>query len=153
MTSFAFLDPLQAAAHEAEAAEGRFRRSAAARIAELEQARAFAFRRVNFMRAVAEAVASVEDEEAAAAHAGAALRARLGWASDSEARSEVAARFAAVAHALYRALSPEEADATTARNEVGQALAAFEAWYAATHERPFWALFEHYIPETPLVDF
>jgi len=33
------------------------------------------------------------------------------------------------------------------------ALAQFETWYAQTHTTPFWTLFEHYIPETPRVDF
>ena len=152
MTPLPFLDELQAAAHDAEAAEAAFRRNAAARIAALEQERAFAFRRVNFMRAVAEAVASVEDEDAAVAHASAALRARLGWSSDSEARSSVVARFAPVAEALFLAL-PSEADPPASPADVRAALASFEAWYAETHTKPFWALFEHYIPETPLVDF
>jgi len=33
------------------------------------------------------------------------------------------------------------------------ALASFEAWYRDTHPGPFWALFDHDMPETPLVDF
>jgi hypothetical protein len=36
---------------------------------------------------------------------------------------------------------------------VPEALAAFEAWYAGNRPTPFWVLFEHYIPETPQVDF
>jgi hypothetical protein len=36
---------------------------------------------------------------------------------------------------------------------VHDALAAFETWYAGSHQVPFWALFDHYIPETPRVDF
>ena len=151
MTRLAFLGALQAAAHDAEAAEAAFRRNAAARIAALEQEGAFAFRRVNFLRAIADAVSGAEDEQAAAAHANAALHARLGWTSDSEARSAVVARFAPVAEALFLAL-PSEAD-RPAPADVRAALASFETWYAETHERPFWALFEHYVPETPLVDF
>ena len=152
MTPLPFLDELQAAAHDAEAAEAAFRRNAAARIAALEQERAFAFRRVNFMRAVAEAVASAEDKDAAVAHASAALRARLGWTSDSEARTAVVVRFAPVAEALFLAL-PSEADRPASPADVRAALASFEAWYDETHAKPFWTLFEHYIPETPLVDF
>jgi hypothetical protein len=156
MTSLPFLDDLQAAAHDAEAAEAAFRRSAAARIAALEQERAFAFRRVNFMRAIADAVAAAEDEDAAVAHASATLRARLGWTSDSEARSAVLARFAPVAEALFVALAPEAdraANREAAVADVRAALASFETWYDETHAKPFWTLFEHYIPETPLVDF
>ena len=31
--------------------------------------------------------------------------------------------------------------------------ALFEAWYAEAHGVEFWSLFEHPMPETPLVDF
>jgi len=152
MTSLSILDDLQAAANDAEAAEAAFRRNAAARIAALEQERAFAFRRVNFMRAIADAVSPAEDEKAAVAHASAALRARLGWTSDSEARTAVLARFAGVAEALFRAyVSDEGRQADPA--DIRAALASFETWYAETHAKPFWAMFEHYVPETPLVDF
>ncbi|MGX9576492.1 hypothetical protein [Mesorhizobium sp. f-mel] len=88
-----FLVELKTAAEAAKVAEGRFRREAAVRIAALEQERAFAFRRLNLMQAIAEAMASAESEEIAVASAFATLRTRLGWNSDSEARSEVIARF------------------------------------------------------------
>jgi hypothetical protein len=152
MARLAFLDALQAAADDAEAAEAAFRRNAAARIAALEQERAYAFRRVNFLRAIADAVSVAEDEETAAAHANAALRTRLGWTSDSKARSAVLTHFAPVAAAIFLAYAAE-ADREAGRADVRAALASFEAWYAETHAKPFWALFEHYIPETPLVDF
>jgi len=152
MTRLAFLDELQAAADDADAAEAAFRRSAAARIAVLEQERAYAFRRLNFLHVVADAVACAEDEQAAAAHANATLCARLGWTSDSEARSAVCTHFAPVATSIFLARAAE-ADGEVCQADVRAALASFEAWYAETHERPFWALFDHYIPETPLVDF
>jgi hypothetical protein len=152
MTRLAFLDELQAAAADAEAAEAAFRRNAAARIAALEQERAFAFRRVNFLRAIADAVFGAEDEQAAAAHASAALRARFGWTSDSEARSAVLMHFAPVATSIFLAQACDAGE-ESGQADVRAALAFFEAWYAETHEKPFWALFEHYIPETPLVDF
>jgi hypothetical protein len=37
--------------------------------------------------------------------------------------------------------------------DVRQALADFEDWYQATYRTPFWSLFEHYMTETPVVDF
>ena len=134
MTRLAFLDELQAAADDAEAAEAAFRRSAAARIAALEQERAFAFRRVNFLRAIADAVSRVEDEQAAAAHANAVLRARLGWTSESEARSAVLARFEPVVVAIFLAHADVRPISRRRQAEVRVALAAFEAWYAQTHE-------------------
>jgi hypothetical protein len=61
MTAMSFLEDLQAAARDAEAAEAAFRREVAARMAGLEQQRAFAFRRFNLMQAIAEAVGPAED--------------------------------------------------------------------------------------------
>lgn len=150
--ALSFLDALQAAADDASGAETAFRRSAAARIAVLEQERTFAFRRVNFMRAIDATVAAAEDAPAAVAEAAAALRARLGWAGDSEAREAVVTRFAPVAEALFHAHDPGEVG-TARDDDVRQALAAFETWYAETHATPFWVLFEQPMPETPLVDF
>jgi hypothetical protein len=145
-----FLDTLKAAAGEAEAAEGRYRREVAQRISLLERERAFAFRRLNLMRAVADAVAGSEGEEIAVANALAVLRSKLGWSSDSEPQAEVLSRFAPVGQAVFRNLAAtEDAPATS----VQQALAEFEAWYADHRPAPFWALFEQHIPETPRVDF
>ena len=106
MTATSFLEDLRAAARDAEAAEAGFRREVAARIADLEQQRAFAFRRLNLMQAIAEAVGPAEDEPTAMAYALAALRARLNWESDSEARAAVLARFAPVAQAVFASLMP-----------------------------------------------
>ncbi len=150
MTAISFLEGLQAAARDAEAAEAAFRREVAARIADLEQRRAFAFRRLNLMQAVTEAVGPAEDEPTAIACALAALRARLGWESDSEARATVLARFAPVAQAVFASLTPDDDNRDT---DVAAALIQFETWYAQTHTTSFWTLFEYYIPETPRVDF
>ena len=146
-----FLDVLVQAAEEAQQAEAAFRCEVAARTKALEQERAFAYRRLNFMRAIAGTLADAESEEIALASAQAVLREKLGWSSDSEARNEVVTRFASVARAAFASLAPSEAGAAEA--DVGQALAAFEAWYTSTHPQPFWMLFETYMPETPRVDF
>jgi len=151
-----FLERLRTAADDAEAAEGTLRRDFAQRLKAAEAERAFAYRRLNLMRAVAEAVVAAEDAESAVAGAIAVLRSRLGWATDSEARDAVQARFAPVAQAIVASLSPGAADAPAAEAadaDVVAALAEFEAWYANTHPVPFWALFETYLPETPVVDF
>src|SRR5436190_1428200 len=73
-----------------------------------------------------------------------------GARDDGEGRAAVLSQFATVARAVFGALDAEpdgEGESTEA------ALANFEGWYAQSHARPFWFLFEHYIPETPLVDF
>ena len=145
-----FLDALKAAAEDAAKAEDNFRREIAERTKALERERAFAHRRLNFMRMVADAVATAETEADAVAAANSVLRSRLGWSSDSEARTEVTTRFAAVAESIFAALDDDTSD--QAPDVVG-ALRDFEAWYASTHPHPFWYLFEHYMPETPVVDF
>jgi hypothetical protein len=145
-----FLDALKAAAQRAQSAEDEYRRQAARRVAVLEQERAFAFRRLNLMNAVAAAVAEAESEEIAVANALAVLRGKLGWSSDNEARAEVMSRFAPVAQAVFRSFAPsQQAPVST----LSDSLAEFEDWYASSHPTPFWVLFEQYIPETPRVDF
>jgi hypothetical protein len=150
MTATAFLDELAAAARSAELTEQAYRREVAARIAILEQERAFAFRRVNLMKSITETVTAAESEEIAVSRALAVLRARLGWVGDSEVRNDVLSRFSSVAQAIFAKLAPEERDNVT---DVRTALEAFENWYAQTHKVKFWQLFEHHIPETPRVDF
>ncbi len=150
MTAMSFLEDLRVAARDAEAAEAGFRREVTARISDLEQQRAFAFRRLNLMLAIAEAAGPAEDEPTAMAYALAALRARLNWESDSEARAAVLARFAPVAQAVFASLMPDDDNSAA---DVAAALTQFETWYLQTHTAPFWTLFEHYIPETPRVDF
>jgi hypothetical protein len=150
LAATSFIDALKTAADQAEAAEAQFRREAAQRVAALERERAFAFRRLNLMRAIANAIAESENEEIAVASASAVLRNKLGWSTDSEARVQVLSNFASVSQAVYRNFAPAE-DAPSISVET--ALAEFESWYAGGHSAPFWVLFEHYVPETPLVDF
>ena len=145
-----FLVELKAAAEAAKTAEGSFRREAALRVAALEQEREFAFRRLNLMQAIAEAMVSAESEEIAVASAFAALRTRLGWNSDNEARSEVIIRFSPVALAVFRAAASGEDEPVV---DAHAALETFERWYAQARGSPFWMLFEQQMPDTPLVDF
>jgi len=147
-----FLDALKLAADRATAAENDFRREIAGRTRALERERAFAFRRMNLMRAVADVIAAAEGEEIAVAGAATVLRAGLGWSSDSEARIAVVSRFAPVAQAVFATLAPSD-DEEASGPDVIAALAEFETWYAEAHSSPFWTLFESYMPETPVVDF
>ena len=147
-----YLDALKLAAESSSAAEDEFRSQIAERIKELEKQRSFAFRRLNLMREVSGVISGAESEEIAVAGATAVLRAKLGWASDSEARIAVVSSFAPVAQAMFASLAPVESD-DEERPDVIKRLAEFEAWYEATHPNPFWVLFENYMPETPVVDF
>ena len=141
-----FLDELKCAAERASQAEDAFRREIAARTKSLERERAFAHRRLNMMRDIDEVIAPAASEENAIAAAEAALRLRLGWPDLSPARTEVLSRFAPVARAVFAIRESDD-------NDVVAALASFEEWYRDTHPGPFWALFDHEMPETPLVDF
>jgi hypothetical protein len=145
-----FLAVLQSAADNAAEAEAQFRRDANQRFAALEAARAFAHRRLNLMRAIADAAAQPESEEIAVANVLAVLLEKLGWHGDSEARSEVLSHFAPVARAVASVSAREDGGSEP---DVMRTLAEFETWYAQNHPGPFWALFEHHLPETPVVDF
>jgi hypothetical protein len=145
-----FLDELKLAADTASAAEKTFRQQTAQQIAALDRERAFAFRRLNLMRVITEAIANSENEEIAVATALATLRARLDWGNDSEARAEVLSHFAPVARAVFGHLA---SDGSAPAPDVTRALAAFENWYAETRQTPFWSLFDHHRMETPVVDF
>ena len=143
-----YLDALKLSADRSAVAEDEFRRQIAARIKELEKQRAFAFRRLNLMKEVSGVVASAESEEIAVAVVTAVLRAKLGWASDSEARMAVVSNFAPVAQAMFASLAPVESE-DEQQPDVIKALAEFESWYAETHPNPFWVLFDNYMARIP----
>ena len=103
MSASSYLDALTIAANQAAAAEdgafvARLRRASR----RWERDRVHAFRRLNLMRAIAEAISPVESPEIAVAATNAVLRHRLGWADDSEARAEVLSHFAPIALASVR---------------------------------------------------
>lgn len=156
---FAMLEQAAAAAADAEHA---FKVEAQQRGQALAAARAEAFRRMNFLKGLAGSLGAAADEDEAVQAARAYLCNRLGWDDLTPARMDVLAHFADVARAVHLALAgplPEDTFAQASSVQEGSmrdpsaAMAAFEAWYSATRETPFWHLFEHYMPETPLVDF
>jgi hypothetical protein len=150
-----FLDDLEQAAKTCENDEAEFRRTMNARVAALAEARAFAHRRMNVMRSLFDTVSQADDPAIAVAAAITALRNRLGWREDSEARDQVLDRYAGLALAAFRATHEDVtvAEPDEPAPDVATALAEFEAWYASARGKSFWVLFEHYMPETQLVDF
>lgn len=147
MDASSYLQYLKQDAEAAKAAELDYRREATRRIAGLEEQRAFAFRRLNLMQAIIQAIAPDDSEEIAVANALATLRSRLGWVGDSEARDEFLEQFTPVAVALARATARQDGA------DIAGALSAFETWHVESRGVPFWALFEQPMPETPRVDF
>jgi hypothetical protein len=147
----AVLATFEAAAAAAGDTETAVRKRAYAEIAAAERERAFAYRRLNLMRTLARAIGGADKEEEAVGRGLAAVRAELGWESDSDTRAATLDQFAAVIRATFAALAPEtEEEARGA--DVARTLADFEAWYERTYERTFWVLFEQEIAELPLVE-
>ena len=146
-----FLTSLQSAAQRADRAEDDLQREIVERRKAIEQARKFAYRRYNFMRAVAGAVTGAENREAAIDGALTSMRNSLGWSGDGEARQETMTDFVPVAEAIFASVSPTETEPPAL--DVLTSLEQFEAKYLAKRGTPFWSLFENYFPETPVVDF
>jgi hypothetical protein len=147
-----FLSELETAALAADAEETAFRREAAARIETLERARTFAFRRLNVLRAMAEAAGRAPDAEASIAAQLALIRDRLGWqAAEGETPRAVLDRLAALAACVDGDVRAGTAE--LAPDSPCAELARFESWYAERFGSAFWALFDRYVPETPVVDF
>lgn len=157
----AYLDALERTAHEVSAAEESYRREAAVRFRELEQQRAFAFRRLNLMRTVAAAVAGIEEEAEAQAAGGAAFLRELDWTGATESQRQTLEQFRPVILAAWRlsraqaegAESGAAADGAAADDvTLARALAAFEEWFAGARNGAFLTVMEREIVELPLVE-
>jgi hypothetical protein len=144
------LAAFETAASAAGQAEAALRKQMEAEILRLERQRAFAYRRLNFMRALSADIQSAENEEAALARGRAAVCAQLGWHSESETRTETLSRLAPVVQATFACLGSAAPEPPA--GEVVTALADFESWYEARFERAFWSLFDQHIEEMPLVE-
>lgn len=148
----ALLAAFEAAADTASKAEAALRKRMEAEVAAAERQRAFAYRRLNLMRTLTRAISRAESEEAAVSSGLAAVRAQLGWESDSDTRSETLSRLGPVVSAAFAGLAAPARDAQAPAADVARSLAEFEAWYERTYGRSFWALFEQEIAELPLVE-
>ncbi|RIK96896.1 MAG: hypothetical protein DCC74_09215 [Proteobacteria bacterium] len=161
-TLTAFLDGLEQQAHDASAAEENFRRDIAKRLRELEQERAFGFRRFNLMRSVIDAVASGKDEEEALAKGRETVAQELQIGAETAVNLETLQRFEPVLRACWGACvaEPEAADAadagtgaeTAGAAAVAAALKEFEAWFSTARNGSFLSLMDQEIVELPLVE-
>ncbi len=142
------LATLAARAEAASAEEAVYRREALRRTELLERSRAFAYRRLNLLKKMAEVAADEPDAKKAADARIVAAFVDIGWIAGSLADlddkgRETEARFRPVAEALGDEDEPR----------LLAALDAFEAWFAERFKRDFCAVFDRYIPDTPKVDF
>lgn len=145
-----YLDELDRLAKEANVAEDEFRQNIAKRVRELEEARAFAFRRLNLMKSVGQAVADAKDEEEVKAQASTAFLAEVSWTGGSQFQRDVLEKFMPVALAVWAASKPDAKEEDAA--EIAKELAVFEAWFAQDRETPFLTLMQQELPELPLVE-
>jgi hypothetical protein len=146
----ALLAVFETAASTAGETEAALRKQMESEILRLERQRAFAFRRLNFMRLLSDGIEAAENEEAAVAMGCATVRTQLGWHSESETRTETLSRLTPVIQTTFACLNPAEAEPPTAK--AVEALADFEAWYEARFGQAFWSLFEQQVEELPLVE-
>jgi hypothetical protein len=145
-----YLAGLQATADAAAHRETAFRKEAPQRIATLERERAFAYRRLNLMRAIDGAVDGAESEDSAVRAGLAMLRAKVDETSESSIPTPVMTHFASVVASVFHVV---EGEGELPVSAIGETLAVFEAWYLAAYSKPFLTLFEHVMPQTPVVDF
>lgn len=143
-----YLAGLEGAARAASAREEEYRREFAKKVREHEQERAFAFRRLNLMKAIGESVSGAKDEDEAKAKGQAAFERELGWTGATEMQRQTTEHFLPVVMASWRAAQP----GTVESQAVSSALADFEVWYANNRKGPFLTLLEQEAVELPLVE-
>ena len=149
------IDGFEVAAKVAQAVENKYRADAAREIARLEQARVVCFRRVRLVKLLAGPSAEAETVEASVAAQRCAVADEFGWDANREDHKVVLARLEPPGRAIWAALHlpvtaahPRDAPPTLETE-----LAAFEDWYQGHAGQSFYALFDQYVPQAPLVDF
>jgi hypothetical protein len=146
----ALVAEFEAAAKTAQQAEEALRKRLTQEVAQLERQRAFAFRRTRLIRVLATTAAAADAEAAAVAAQRRAVHDELGWGGESEAHAAILDRLEAVGRAVWACTSAAGEGTAVA---VTAQLEQFEAWFEATRGKPFYALFDQYYPEVPVVDF
>src|SRR5260370_33145161 len=152
---------LQADCTAAEAVERSVRASVDAQIRAAEQARAFAWRRLNALSDMARVAAREPDREAAIEGQLVALFREIGWIENGlaelgEGAQPLIDRLRPVAEALHAQVHPaatSEDEGASPPPDPLAAFRAFETWYESERGQPFLQVFERYVPPTPLVEF
>jgi tRNA A37 N6-isopentenylltransferase MiaA len=155
-TAAALVAEFESAARTVQQAEDALRKRMADEVAELERRRAFAFRRANVVRALAQAAAASETEEAALAAQRASLRDELDWRLESAVQREILDRLQPLGRLMWRCLRGEDGGAKGKEDmssAVRAELDAFESWFETAHGKSFYTLFDQYVPELPVVEF
>lgn len=144
-----YIDDLDRIARAASEAEEIFRKDAARRAEELRKERVFAFRRLNLLRAVGNAVRSVDEAEEAQANGRHVLTREAGWTGTTPAQKEVAERFSPVTLSIWAATGDDRMGDGIS---TADAMASFEKWFEESRKTAFLDLMEREVVELPLVE-
>jgi len=157
-----FISRLQADCTQAETNERSIRANVDAQIKAAEQARAFAWRRLNALSDMARAAAGEPEREASIERQLVALFRDIGWIETGlselgEGRQPLIAALRPIAEALHDHTHPpkveEGQDAPPPPPDPIAAFRAFETWYEQERGQPFLQVYERYMPPTPVVEF
>jgi len=160
--ALALVAEFESAAKATRAAEEELRKRLTEQIASIERQRAFAFRRTRLVRTLATAAdvnaakpeAERRDEAVVAAEAWSrqrrAVREELGWTGESRAYDAILVQLQPVGQAVRHCACSSQPDAGAV---VLDELEKFETWFEDAHGKSFYALFDQYAPEVPVVDF
>lgn len=149
-TTQALLSEFESAAQTAQHAEAVLRKQMTEEIARLERQRAFAFRRVRLIRALADGAAGADTVEAALHGQVRTLCEELEWSGGNESQKEVFKQLEPVCRTVWQCSCG--VDGASPANVTAE-LEAFEQWFEKTRGVPFYNLFDQYVPEVPVVDF
>ena len=146
----ALLGQFEAAAETAQEAEIAVRKKMADEVARLERERTFAFRRVRLVRTLLNA-AEVHDTETEALMAERrAVCNELDWNGETEMQSTILDRLQPVALGIWKCTCTDTEQGSA---EITQELRDFETWHETAYGKSFYALFDRYVPQVPVVDF
>ena len=152
------LEPFRSAARATDDEEIAVRKEANARIAILERARAYAYRRLDFMTTLDQTARSAGSRTEAISRQKQAVLDRFGWTGfDSDPRLEISEAIAPLLLAVATIHHEDETDAASPPSDeapdLGMTVNTFEDWYRMRFGSEFWTLADHFFPDTPLVDF
>ena len=147
--AMALVAEFEAAAKTAQAAEAELRKRVAEQVGRLERQRAFAFRRTRLIRTLATSAnvgAEASEPEQVWGAQRQAVRDELGWTEPSDNYDAILVR----RQPVWQCACAADGEAPPA---VAPELEAFEAWFEGAHGKSFYALFDQYVSEVPVVDF
>jgi hypothetical protein len=149
--AMALVAQFESAAKTAQFAEAELRKRVAEQIGRLERQRAFAFRRTRLVRTLANSAGAQDSQpEQVWAAQRQAVSDELGWTGKSDAYDAILVQLQPVALAVWQCACAADGEAPPA---VAPELETFEAWFEGAHGKSFYALFDQYVSEVPVVDF